>query len=195
MEINNFELFPREFKTWEFYFVQILERAKDNPDKSWLNGGNSCRVLKSYSISSQAELTKRIPIIKEYCIKYKAICYIHPARRNEKSIAYEMVIMLWEFLKKSNHNLSRLYDSACGHNTWVERLRIIDIDTKDNKVYHNILKKIEDWSVDIGNKVRIYTLPTVNRVHIISTPFDSRIIEEYWLDIHKNNPTLLYCNL
>lgn len=193
MEINNFELFPRKFKTWEFYFVQVIERAKDNPDKPWLNWGNSCRVLKSYSISSLPELTKRTPIIKEYCLKYKARCYIHPARRDNKSIAYEMIIMLWEFLKKSNHNLSRLYDSACWHNWWVEKLRIIDVDYKNEKTLRILLESINIWSAWVDKDMSsMYILPTVDGVHIITPPFDTRIIE--WYDIHKNNPTLLYCN-
>lgn len=29
--INNFDKFPREFKEWEFYFIQLIKRSKDNP--------------------------------------------------------------------------------------------------------------------------------------------------------------------
>ena len=192
MIVNNFETFPRERKTGEFYFVQIIERAKDNPDKKWLNGGNSCRVLKSYSISSLPELTKRTPIIKEYCEKYNARCYIHPARRSEYTIACTMVQMLWEYLTKHNHNLSRLYDSACGHDTGVERLWIIDIDDKDI-VIDDIMNPILVRSL-WKKEIRRWVNPTLNGYHIITTPFDLRILD-WKYDIHKNNPTLLYCNI
>lgn len=188
--VNNFDSFPREFKQWEFYFVQIIERHKDNPEKSWLNWWNSCRVLKSYTVSSQSELDKRIPLLKEYCKKYKARCYIHPARRNNQSVAYDMIIMLWEYLKKNNHNLGRIFDSACWHNSWVERLWIIDIDTKEYEPVQCIQTIINEWAEWVWKEMNSYILPTLNWCHIITTPFDTRILS--WVDIHKNNPTLLY---
>lgn len=192
MIVDNFKKFPREFKNWEFYFVQVIERHKDNPDKKWLNWWNSCRVLKSYTISTHAELDKRIPILKEYCQKYKARCYIHPARRSNQSVAYDMIIMLWEHLKKHNHNLSRLFDSACWHNSWVERLWIIDIDTTNIEAVESIKHIIDERWEGIWKTIYSYVLPTVNWYHLITTPFDTRILS--WVDIHKNNPTLLYCN-
>jgi len=192
--IDNFKNFPWEFKKWEFYYVQIIERAKDNPHKKWLNGWNSCRVLKSYSISSQSELNKRIPLIKEYCEKYKARCYIHPSRRSNIDIAHQMVIMLWEYLLKNNHNLSRLFDSACWINTWVEKMWIIDIDKKDFTFVDNIVNTIIDWSLN-KKELKIYCLSTVNWFHIITTPFDVRILNGFNdFEIKKNNPTLLYFN-
>lgn len=194
MIVDNFDKFPRERKTGEFYFVQIIERAKDNPEKKWLNGWNSARVLKSYSIGSQAELDKRIPIIKEYCEKYNARCYMHPARRSQSSIAQQMVIMLWEYMLHSRHRLERIYESACWTNTWVERLWIIDIDTKDMEEVNRIRRKIVERFFD-NKEWRHFYLPTLNWYHIITTSFNPQILEWEWLDIHKNNPTLLYCNI
>lgn len=189
--VDNFNSFPREFKQWEFYFVQVIERYKDNPEKFWLNWGNSCRVLKSYTISSEPELNKRIPLLKEYCQKYKARCYIHHTRRDQRSVAYDMIIMLWEFLKKNNHNLSRLFDSACGHNIWVKRQWLIDVDTKDEIEIHNIVNKIKQRSNEVKPWLKLFILWTLNWVHIITDPFDLRILD-WKYDIHKNNPTLLY---
>ena len=84
--INNFDRFPREFKNWEFYFIQLIKRAKDNPWVRWINWNNHARCIKTYSIRTQEDLKKR----KQEMIDIATVCnariYIHPARRNEEEI-------------------------------------------------------------------------------------------------------------
>jgi len=197
--IDNFSLFPREFVEGEFYYIQIMERKKDNSGKSWLNKGNSCRILKSYSIYSKEQLVKYMPSIVEFCTKFRARAMIHPARRKAFDITSQMIVMLGEHMLSNKHNIARLYDSACGMNAGTQRKWIIDIDTKDFDEFRKIQVRLENTLWDISSRAwntnySIYNLPTVHGFHIITKPFDTREYPFTW-GIHKNNPTLLYCDL
>ena len=52
MLIDNFDKFPFEWKPWEFYFIQIVERKKDKKDAKWINGSNHARTIQNFSVSS-----------------------------------------------------------------------------------------------------------------------------------------------
>ena len=84
------------------------------------------------------------------------------------------------------------YNSACGQFVKeTDKKWIIDIDNRD----YNIKELIDDlYDIDpIGGKA-IMTLDTPNGLHIISSPFNIQQFREVYpdIDIHKNNPTILY---
>lgn len=183
-------MFPWEFKSWEFYFIQVIERHKDNPDKSWLNGWNSCRVVKSFSIRNQDQLDKYRERIIEYSSTHNARVYIHPSRRSNNVIATMMIKMLSEYLLESKHSLHRLYESACGTSKGVTKLWIIDCDWINMDEVNLVCDHINSYNP--WRSVE-YVLPTVNGFHIITKPFDCiEFSKKYSHEIHKNNPTLLY---
>ena len=193
--VDNFKIFPREFKPDEFYFIQVIVRWKDHPGKVGYNGWNHARTIRDYSLYNEEQLVRYEREIKEICDMYWARCYMRPARRNKFKIAAMMIQMLWEYLYKHVHLLQSIYSKAVGQDIWTERLWIVDIDTKDEnylrKVIHTINKQEPFYSVN-------YVLPTYSWYHIITKPFNLasfKEIEEYKdIDIHKNNPTLLYYN-
>lgn len=84
--VDNFDKFKREFKEWEFYFIQIIKRSKDNPWVKWINGNNHARCIKEYSIYTAEDIEKR----KQEMIDIATVCnariYIHPARRRADDI-------------------------------------------------------------------------------------------------------------
>lgn len=186
--IDNFAHFPWEFAAGEFYYIQVIQRDKDNPWVTGLNGGNSCRIIKSYSVYNEDQLIKYETKAKAVAELHNARVYMHPARRADKDIASLMIIMLGEYLRHSKHSLSRIYESACWTDKGVERRWIIDIDTKDQDELVKVRKAVDASKPCHWNH---YLLETIHGRHLITKPFDTR-----WFDfprtIQKNNPTLLY---
>lgn len=37
MIVDNFNKFPREFRQWEFYFIQVIDIHKNNPTLLYYN--------------------------------------------------------------------------------------------------------------------------------------------------------------
>ena len=72
---------------------------------------------------------------------------------------------------------------------------IVDIDTKDSWYIQNVLNVINNKCEPNGEKL-VCTLNTKNGVHLITTPFNLAEFRKYYteaeLQVHKNNPTLLY---
>ena len=86
-------------------------------------------------------------------------------------------------------------DSACGqtgacdgNKTWV-----VDVDTKDESELERIKDVIRQCE-PLGDKI-VATIPTLHGYHLITKPFNKAKFANVYglpLDIHDNNPTLLY---
>ena len=60
------------------------------------------------------------------------------------------------------------------------------------------IKGIIDSIEPIGVNKIVETVPTRNGYHLITRPFNKKVFYEMYnknLDIHDNNPTLIFCNL
>ena len=191
--INNFEQIKSLLKFEnenEFYFLQILQRKKEHPEL-----GKNNRLIKAYYIYSVEKLEKYKDEIIKLCEVFNARAYIHLNRRNSKVVGFEMMELLATNLKCDQVNfLDKLYNSVFGHHhsdkdkTW-----IIDIDEKDPEFLveiGDVLFNIEPKNID---KV-IDCIPTKNGYHLITKSFNSQKFGEKYpeLDLHKNNPTILY---
>lgn len=83
--VDNFELIRTLLKFEskdDFYFIQILQRPKDNPEI-----GASNRLVKSYYIRSLEYFNSKKNEIKQVCELYKARAYIHLTKRSYKDVA------------------------------------------------------------------------------------------------------------
>jgi NAD(P)-dependent dehydrogenase (short-subunit alcohol dehydrogenase family) len=103
---------------------------------------------------------------------------------------------LYSFSAKRFKNI---VGTACG-DTFISKQKtfLVDIDTKDIKVIQKIRNFIENSCKPIReseNKI-ITSIPTLNGVHLICKPFDISDFKKQYplIDIHKNNPTVLYFN-
>ena len=79
-----------------------------------------------------------------------------------------------------------------------KKLWIVDIDSKDDEYRNRIISLINECRGAEGDRIK-HIIPTVNGYHLISNGFDrqqfSQKLALYQLDqidIHDNNPTLLY---
>lgn len=191
--INNFKLI-RNFLKFEdsddFYFLQILQRKKENPHP---------RLIKTYTIRTPGYLNDHDDEIITLCHLFNARAYINLNRRSYKKVSFKMLTRLSEYLQTEEYPaVAALYASVCGGFTGSkDKTWVVDIDTKNDAYVKTIKEELEALD-PIENKI-LLEVPTKNGIHLITTPFNREIFinavrarELPPPDIHKNNPTVLY---
>lgn len=116
--INNFEQIKKllSFNSDdEFYFVQILQRKKDNPGN--VNGSNnSSRLIKAYYIDSIEKLNKQQDEMIQLANLFNARVGINLNKRSYYKTAFNTL----QTFANQMHNkefkyLYRTYNTACGY--------------------------------------------------------------------------------
>ena len=201
--IDNFDLFKKilSFNSEdEFYFVQILIRGKDGHNEPGVNGNNKNRLIKFYTIKSINHLTQLELEIKSICKTLNARAYIHPTKRSFQEVANETLKITTDvYLSKNNLGLKNAYSSACGKSYITsDKKFIVDLDGDDVNCIEEISNFIDIRCEPFGIQKVLYTVPTAHGLHLITKPFNTAIFAQKFpeIDVHKNNPTLLYfiCN-
>lgn len=195
--INNFEQIKALLKFEdenEFYFLQIIQRKKDHKESNFKLGiSNNNRLIKAYYIFSIEQLDKYKLEIITLCTEFNARAGICLNRRNAKMLSFEMMKLLAENIGNGYFNqLGGLWNTVCGqHYKDKDKTWIIDVD--DKEFNFNEAEILINECQPIGNKV-ITKIPTKNGYHVITKPFDLRNFSTVYpeLNIHKNNPTILY---
>lgn len=193
MTVDNFLLINDYLKfdnSDDFYFVQIIQRRKENPDIQ-----RNARIIRNYYLS-EGELMLLKPSIVDNCKRYNARAYIRLNKRNKESLAYKMNARLAEYLQtKQYSSVQNLFDKVCGeYHSDKSKKWVVDIDSTDQDYFNKI------FSIICGLEFGVYGfIPTVNGKHIITSPFDIKkfnqicMIEKVEIpSIHKDNPTLLF---
>ncbi len=182
---NNFATFPFEWVPGEFYFFQIINREKSSTN-------NKARCIKSYFIRDQDHLDKKIPEMINIAETTNSRIYMHPSRRSERKIALELLTYTADCIKYNEiGRLWRWYETVCWRDHWVEKIWVVDVDTKD---------AIELWeTVSHILNIRPYrqpraTIETVNWYHLLYKWWFDKSQFNLDRDIHMNNPTLLSYN-
>ncbi len=193
MIVDNFKLIKDfiEFKEGEFYFIQIMQRRKENPELSGYN-----RLIKSYYVDNIAYLEAREEEIKTLCDTFNARAYIRLTRRSYEAVAIKNMDLIVDYLYNKNLKpVKSSYESACGHSRVADKNWVIDIDTKDKSIITKYKEEINLCDSEYDNNIML-EVPTVNGMHLITRPFNTKQLEpmrvKYPVDIHTNNPTLLY---
>ena len=193
MIVNNFnkliDLGLLEFKEGEFYFLQILQRRKENPDLH----GNS-KVIKTYYIDNLEYYQNIQEEVIKLCQFFNARAYIGINRRSYKNVAMYTLKELTDLIINEQYvAVKKAYNTVCGQYTTGDKKWIVDVDVKDEDA---VLKTIEAIRNCAPYNDIIGIIPTINGYHIITHPFNRKQLEPFMatnpLDIHKNNPTLLY---
>ena len=202
-EINNFDLILDQLSfnsKDEFYFVQIIQRKKDGNDG--LHVRNGYRLIKSYYIYSKQELIDLKDRIIELCKNNNARAYINPNVRNAKEVALECIKKYADLVLNDNSFMgNNIWDSSCGsvRAKGYKALWIIDVDNIEHlETIKNIINLCQGTP---GERIK-YVVPTVHGCHLITYGFNrTEFIERLrdsnieYVDIHKDNPTLLYYDL
>lgn len=185
----------------QFYLLQIIHRSKDGLTKFDEEGEKSHfsnKTIKSYYISSPEYLDKKEKEIMEMCHMFNARAYFNPNVKSYKQIALKSLSELAKMVSNESYKgILSLVDSSCGQcgsavkgqNYW-----IVDIDTKDIDELNKI-KSVIDKCEPIGEEKVVQIIPTLHGYHFISKPFNKKKFHDMYseqIDIHDNNPTLLY---
>lgn len=191
-QISNLLKFDNEN---EFYFLQIIQRKKDNIPGQVIGSDNSTRLIKAYYIYSVEQLNKYKQEIIELCKLFNARAGISLNRRNNKVISLEMLKLLADNIKNDHFKqLGSLYNTICGqYHQEKDKTWIIDIDHKNRREINDILRFIEKDCLPEGNKF-VSLIESKSGFHLITKAFNSQTFNVQYpdIEIHKNNPTNLY---
>lgn len=206
--INNLERlrplldFPSEDT---FYIVEIIQRKKDNPDID-----RNMNIIKTYFVNSIEYLEKAFPEIISICEVLKARAYIRLNKRSYRKVAFEALKKQADYLSSNDFKaVKKAYTSAAGQtNNDPEVKWVIDIDvTEESPGWATtlanltiLIKRLENEAFKRGITFESFEspfllwIPTKNGYHIITKPFDRRIINELLpdVDVHRDNPTILF---
>lgn len=196
MIVDNFDLIS-ELLSFEkpnsFYFLQILQRRKENPQLP-----TNSKVIDNYYLYDNNDLNKLRDRIVEDCEKYNARAYININVLNLEKVGLFTLQKITELvIKKDFKSIKNAYPSVCGsHHSEENKRWVVDIDTKDEDFIDNVRKEIKLLHSEIkNNQYKILAeLPTRQGVHIISNPFRLDKFKEKFSDVtvQKNSPTILY---
>lgn len=202
MVIDNFDTIRNhlEFNNKnEFYYVQVIQRKKDKGNEH-VRVRSGYRKIKSFYIYSKEEFDGLKDRIIELCKANNARAYINPNVRNAQEVALECIQKYAELVQNNNAFMgNNIWESCCGctRARGYKALWIVDVDTKDEKVLDKILRIIH--SCNRAEDFTEYIVPTANGYHIICNGFNTIQFRTALVvnnldkvDIHKNNPTLLY---
>lgn len=196
-EVNNLEkimpflLFDNEN---DFYYLQILQRKKENPQL-----GSNSRVIKNYYIDSKESLLKRWDEIKDLCQMFNARASIRLNRRNYEKVAYKTMVNIANSMSNKEFSfIKKSYDRAVGNGhaepkggtTWILDWDARTIEPDDMRMLGKTIVPNES----IHYLKPMTTVHSRNGIHIIVPPFDARDFKVAFPDveIHKDNPTNLY---
>lgn len=184
----------------DFYYLQILQRKKDNPHI----GANS-KVIKNYYITSEKYLLDRFDEIKTLCDVFNARASLRLNKRSFEKVGFKaMTNMANTMMNKDFKFLKASYDRACGlgHNdknkTW-----IVDVDKEEVIWLEQIISAIQPCE-PLGDKI-VVQLDSKTGLHLITRPFNTeqfkinlaKELQAYQMspisiEIHKDNPTAIY---
>ena len=131
------------------------------------------------------------------CEKYNARAYINLNKKSKKQIALKSLENIAHMISSENYKgLFSVIDSSCGqtgacdgNKTW-----LVDIDSKETCVIEEVIDVINECE-PFGVEKVVEVVPTLHGYHLITKPFNKKKFRDNYndkIDIHDNNPTLLY---
>lgn len=198
MKVDNFNKLSEYFDILkdkeDFFYIQIIQRKKDGNVKS------EC-VIRNFYVYNKEYFFKRKELIQQLCQQYNARAYFWINPRNARKVTLECIKSYADMLTQNNCCKGyKLWDKKCGAcpSSNHEHLWIVDIDTKDSDYISKVIELINQCRSKADVIVK-EIIPTINGYHIITHGFDvhhfrqlCRINNIDLMDIHKDNPTLLY---
>lgn len=211
--VDNFELINGLLDFSEkdtFFFVQVLRRRKENPEQESNN-----RVINNYYLYSKDELMKKKDAIIADCDSHNARAYINLNRLDLRKIALLTMQRIAKLLVDGDYKaVKNAYASICGsHHSDKNKKWVVDIDRPKIVLASDEDQTLREFTIPFGfDKYidRIATaialvpplgvqkilarIPTKNGIHLITRPFNLMEFKKHNLgvEVHKNNPTLLY---
>lgn len=199
--VNNFDLVSNYFDILknkeDFYYIQIIQRKKDDNTQT----SKAQKVIKNFYVYNREYFLEKKDEIIDLCKRYNARAYFWVNPRNSRKIALECIKSYADLITQGDCSKGyKVWDKKCGANpsSNYDKLWIVDIDVKDDSKITLITQIINKCRGKYENKIQCI-IPTKNGVHLITTGFDAHQFKQLCIinkiepiDIHKDNPTLLY---
>lgn len=179
----------------DFYYLQILQRKKENAELS-----SNSRIIKNYYITSEQYLLDRYDEIKKLCEVFNARAMIRLNKRSFEKVGFKCMTNLANTMMNKEYSfLKASYDRACGlgHNDsekkWILDVDNLDISIDEGKLSLELISQEINLIVPIENKI-LEIIPSKKGVHFITKTFNLEIFKSKYpeIEIHKDNPTNLY---
>lgn len=202
MSVNNFDRIRNmlEFPDRDsFYFLQVLKRRKDNPDL-----GKDMKHIADYYIYSLDQFDELKPRIIAQCDVENARAYFRINRRDAKKVAMQVLKRTVDYIMSEDYRAVKNAFASCAgeFHSDPDKKWIVDVDWKDipegvdQDEYLNILiSKVQELVAQTGRDNTVIMMPTKNGIHVICRPFNLQKFRDAYeaIDVHKDNPTILYC--
>lgn len=204
MNIDNFEKLNK-ILTFEsdddFYMLQVMKRRKENPDMD-----KNSIAIKTVYLHRNNQLMDLKDDLVDLAKKNNARVYLNPNRKSFKKCTLACLKEFADRISKEDyHKPYKVFDSvagACGskNSVWIidvdwDEIDGIDINNEfERNLYVNkMCEFINTLQPKVENKVLLIN-KTKNGVHILTTPFNLYdFMQKYDIQVHKNNPTLVWC--
>ena len=191
--IDNFEIIKPllEFPNDDIYYhLQILRRGKDHPDMPAAN-----RVIKSYFICSLESLDYIEEEIKKLCEFFGARAYINLAPKSiKKTTMLQLKYLAQRAYEGDFKKIWKSWNTCAGEIKGEKPRWVVDCDNMNLNEIEKVYNKIKNCD---GNTIEDFSviIPTKSGYHLITESFNLQQFKEKYpdIDVHKNNPTLLYC--
>lgn len=180
-----------------YYHLQILRRGKDHSELPAAN-----RVIKSYFICSLESLDYIEDEIKKLCEFFGARAYINIAPKSIKKTSMLQIKYLAQRVYEGDFKkIWKSWNTCAGEIKGEESRWVVDVDDTSTDFIGLMDMSIATYEpVKYDEQGRycskvIATIPTKSGYHLITTPFNLQQFKKEYpdIDVHKNNPTLLYC--
>ena len=200
--IDNFELIKPLLKFPNddiYYHLQILRRGKDHPELPAAN-----RVIKAYFICSLEGLDYVEDEVKKLCKFFEARAYINLTPKSiKKTTMLQIKYLAQRAYEGDFKKIWKSWNTCAGEIKGEEPRWVVDIDNCD---FRKGLDEIEDFidykcdpkidPINVGFDTKIIAdIPTKSGYHLITISFNLQQFKKEYpdIDVHRNNPTLLYC--
>lgn len=191
--VDNFELI-KSLLTFDseddFYHLQIIRRGKDHPELEAAN-----RTIKTYYITKVDSLDKIKDEVITLCKLFGARAYINLGKRSFRKCTMMCISdMARRAYDGDFKKIYKVWNTVVGAVRPAESRWIIDLDDCDLTQVKLLIPIINSLKpLEKENKI-IATIPTKSGYHLITTSFDLLTFRKKYpdIDIHKNNPTILY---
>ena len=177
----------------KFYFIELMQRKKDDSSFPANN-----RMVKYYFVYSLEYYDRIEPEVKKLSDCTGARVYILLNRRSYKKCALNLLADAAKMCIDDNfQHFPNLVSSVVGkyadepNKNW---LVDVDYDELWDGNLSKIVNTIDSLEPNPGSHKIKFDVPTLHGVHLIATPFNCQRFSQIYpnIDIHKDNPTLLY---
>lgn len=183
-----------------FYFVQILQRKKDNKGKVLGGNNNNSRLIKAYFINYPEKLEKQWEEMTMLADLFNARVSINLNPRNYKKAAFHTLQKIANQMSNGDfQSIHKAYTSVCGdYHAEIDKRWLVDLDKDQLDLKDEILEfiKYEHSLLSKNEKASRYKIigeiPSKTGLHLITNPFNLKNWKWSDVEIHRNNPTSLY---